>query len=222
MKRVFGRVEAFFDIAYLTAGTVMGMMLLLSKNQMASMISVEIRHLAGVMALVLVFGDAFHLLPRLRVILGGDEERLRAALGRGKQITSITMTVFYLLLWQITLAVLPLKSPEQWTAAMYILAAVRIVLCLAPQNKWLDRHPPLCWGIFRNVPFFMMGLVVVMCFFILKSKVGALQFMWAAVFLSFMFYLPVVLWSNKYPKTGMLMLPKTCCYLWMLSMCLAL
>lgn len=43
-----------------------------------------------------------------------------------------------------------------------------------------------------------------------------------AVLLSFGFYLPVVLWSNRQPKVGMLMLPKTCCYLWLLVMCLSL
>ncbi|HPF18680.1 MAG TPA: hypothetical protein PLY08_03755 [Bacillota bacterium] len=46
--------------------------------------------------------------------------------------------------------------------------------------------------------------------------------MWLAILLSFAFYLPVVLWSNRYPKIGMLMLPKTCTYLWMLVMLLAL
>ena len=46
--------------------------------------------------------------------------------------------------------------------------------------------------------------------------------MWLAILLSFAFYLPVVLWSNQNPKVGILMLPKTCAYLWMLAMCLSL
>jgi hypothetical protein len=46
----------------------------------------------------------------------------------------------------------------------------------------------------------------------------AVRFMWLAVLLSFAFYLPVVLWSRKVPKLGMLMLPKTCAYVWIVLM----
>lgn len=97
MKRVFGKVEAVFDLFYLAAGLAIGLWLLRSAGESMA------RLLAGIMALVLAGGDAFHLIPRVRVILSGREEALRGALGRGKQITSITMTVFYLLLWQIGL-----------------------------------------------------------------------------------------------------------------------
>lgn len=33
-----------------------------------------------------------------------------------------------------------------------------------------------------------------------------------------MFYLPVVLWAQTYALVGMLMLPKTCMYIWMIVM----
>ena len=39
------------------------------------------------------------------------------------------------------------------TAAVYALAAVRVVLCMMPQNQWLTNHTPLAWGILRNIPF---------------------------------------------------------------------
>ena len=32
--------------------------------------------------------------------------------------------------------------------------------------------------------------------------------------LSFAFYIPVVLWSDAYPLVGILMIPKTCAYVW--------
>ncbi len=36
--------------------------------------------------------------------------------------------------------------------------------------------------------------------------------------LSFIFYIPVVLWADAYPAVGMLMIPKTCAYVWMVMM----
>ena len=42
--------------------------------------------------------------------------------------------------------------------------------------------------------------------------------MWLAILLSFLFYFPVVLWADVLPIIGMMMLPKTCMYIWMLCM----
>ena len=39
------------------------------------------------------------------------------------------------------------------------------------------------------------------------------------VYLSFAFYLPVVLLSGMYPLVGMLMIPKTLAYVWVVWMC---
>ena len=184
--------------------------------------SSEERMLSGIMALVLVIGDSFHLIPRIRLIRTGKEQELRKKLGRGKQITSITMTVFYLILWHIGLIVFSPSNIKFVTYAVYVLAIIRIVICLLPQNKWEERYPPLTWGIWRNIPFFLQGIVVSGLFFIYRNLNLSLNLMWLAIILSFAFYLPVVIWSNKNPKIGMLMLPKTCTYLWMLFMCMSL
>lgn len=216
MKRVFGMVEVVFDAVYLTTAFIIGITLIFTGTGNTARLT------AGVMALVLAGGDAFHLVPRMKVIVSKNEESLRKALGRGKQITSITMTVFYLLLWQVGLLAFEIKAEGFWHYAVYILAAVRILLCLLPQNKWLERYPPVRWGIWRNIPFFLLGAVVAVLFFLHRHDVHGLGLMWLAIALSFAFYLPVVLWSNKNPKIGMLMLPKTCAYIWMLVMCLSL
>ena len=52
----------------------------------------------GIMSLVLVFGDAFHLVPRVLEAIdkAGD---YHAAKGIGTLITSVTMTVFYLIMY---------------------------------------------------------------------------------------------------------------------------
>lgn len=216
MKRVFGIVEAVFDTLYLIVTLILCFVLLLTSSTNTA------RMLSGLMAMILVGGDAFHLFPRIMVILTHKEARYRLALGRGKQITSITMTIFYLFLWQIGLLTFSLNISSFWSYLVYILAILRILLCLLPQNKWLDRYPPVNWGIYRNIPFFLLGVAVAVLFFLQKNIVPGLYWMWLAIILSFAFYLPVVLWSNKNPKIGMLMLPKTCVYVWMLIMCLSL
>ncbi|WP_066714189.1 hypothetical protein [Clostridium sp. Marseille-P299] len=216
MKRVFGIFEAVFDALYLIAALILGFILISSK------LDNDARILAGIMAIVLACGDAFHLLPRILLIITHKEERLRRSLGIGKQITSITMTVFYLFMWQIGLMIFSPNVGNLWTYLVYFLAAVRILLCLLPQNRWQDRYPPVSWGIWRNIPFFLQGAVVALLFFLQRNITQGFGFMWLAIVLSFGFYLPVVLWSNRNPKIGMLMLPKTCCYLWMLAMCLSL
>ncbi len=239
MRRVFGLFEAVFDISYLTTASALGVILLLGGADNST------RTLAGGMALVLVLGDSFHLAPRIAVIISRDEKKHRASLGRGKQIASITMSCFYLILWQIGVIVFSpdngqisicggllsgvwggiVFSPDKvrlWSYLIYFLTALRILLCLLPQNKWTERYPPVAWGIARNIPFFMAGIIVAGLFFVGRGALPGLGLMWLAVLLSFAFYLPVVLWSNKNPKLGMLMLPKTAAYVWMLVMSLSL
>lgn len=216
MKRVFGTIEVIFDLTYLSLAFSIGVFLLFSSLNNFT------RLLAGLMALVLSIGDSLHLIPRILVIKNHHEELYRGLLGHGKQITSITMTIFYLFLWHIGLSIYSLETYELWSYLLYLLASIRIILCLFPQNRWTDRYPPLPWSIFRNIPFFAIGIIVGIVFFINSNTIPYFNYAWLAISLSFMFYLPVVLWSNKNPKIGMLMLPKTICYLWILIMCLSI
>ncbi|HMM06735.1 MAG TPA: hypothetical protein PKD52_08735 [Clostridiales bacterium] len=216
MKRAFKTTEAVFDLCYLTVAAMIGFTLLFSAAGNFS------RMLAGVMVLILVGGDAFHLVPRIIMIRTGKEDLLRRVLGRGKQLTSITMTVFYLFLWQIGVLLFSPENIALWSYTVYILAAIRIFLCLLPQNKWAEWHPPVIWGIWRNIPFFLLGTVVAGLYFLQSSAMPGLALMWLAIALSFAFYLPVVLWVQKNPKIGMFMIPKSGIYLWMLLMCLSI
>ena len=44
------------------------------------------------------------------------------------------------------------------------------------------------------------------------------RFIWFAILMSFVFYIPVVIWADVSPMVGMLMLPKTCMYMWIVVM----
>lgn len=216
IKRVFGLFEAIFDVIYLSIAFLVGVALLFTGTPS------HLRLLASIMSFILVLGDSFHLLPRIGAVFTKREEELSVALGRGKQITSITMTIFYLFMWKIGRLKSSPDTLVMWTYIVYILAIIRILICLLPQNKWKERYAPISWGIIRNIPFFMLGGIVATLFYRNRLEMSGLSFMWLAISLSFTFYLPVVLWSNRNPKIGMLMLPKTCAYIWMLVMCLSL
>lgn len=202
--------EAIFDGAYLCIGAVIGIYLLMTGGS-------GWKQLYGIMALVLVGGDAFHLVPRVRAGLSNDRGRFTAQLGVGKLVTSITMTIFYVLLWHIGLLLFPGAQGASWTWLVYGLAAVRIALCLFPQNRWKTDDGPQSWNIIRNVPFLLLGILVLLLF-LLNAPASPFGGMWIAILLSYAFYIPVVLGSRKHPMLGMLMLPKTCMYLWILLM----
>lgn len=98
--------------------------------------------------------------------------------------------------------------------AFYALAVCRITLCMFPQNDWFSVDAPLSWGIYRNIPFAILGAVIVVLFFseAKKSDDKPFRFAWLAVLLSFLFYIPVVLWADGIPAIGLLMIPKMICY----------
>lgn len=102
------------------------------------------------------------------------------------------------------------------TAVVYLLAGLRILLCLMPQNQWFSASAPLSWGIYRNIPFALLGILIIVLFFrsAKAQRDSAFRWMWLTIVLSFAFYIPVVLWADIYPMIGMLMIPKTCAYVW--------
>ena len=53
------------------------------------------------MAVVLGAGDSFHLIPRALALCTTGLENYTVPLGLGKWITSVTMTIFYVLLYYV-------------------------------------------------------------------------------------------------------------------------
>ena len=205
--------ETIFDIFYLCFALIAGLtMLIKGKNPLVKK--------AGLMAALLGAGDSFHLVPRSYALWTTGLEANAAALGFGKFITSITMTIFYLILYYIWRDRYQIKDLKNLTAAMWVLSVLRIVLCLLPQNQWLAYRQPLLFGVLRNIPFAIMGIIIIVIFAqeAKKSNDSVFRFMPLAVALSFGFYLPVVLFSGIAPAVGVLMIPKTMAYVWIVLM----
>lgn len=206
--------ETVFDLLYLTGVISAGAVMLRrsGKNSLAWKF--------GLMAVVLGAGDAFHLVPRMIALWTNGLEANAVPLGIGKLITSVTMTGFYLILYDIWRVRYGQENRRGLTAAVWSLAALRVALCLPPQNEWLTYNPPLLFGILRNVPFAVMGVLLIVLFAREAAKAGDRVFahMWLAVLLSFAFYIPVVLFGGAVPALGMLMVPKTLAYVWIVVM----
>jgi hypothetical protein len=170
----------------------------------------------GYMSLILGLGDAFHLVPRVYALFTTGLEANAAVLGVGKLITSVTMTIFYVILFEIWKLRFNIKDGQALNIAIYLLAFIRIALCFFPQNDWFNYYAPVSWGIYRNIPFTIMGIIII---YIAYSKARLkndkdYKFMALAILLSFAFYTPVVLWATTYRLIGTLMIPKTLAYVW--------
>ena len=203
-------VETLFDTVYLVSVITIGLTMIRQSGQRGQY------RLFGLMAVVLGAGDAFHLVPRALALCTTGLDSFTAALGAGKLITSVTMTIFYILLYHVWRSRYHIQGKGGVTAAVYLLSVLRIVLCLFPQNRWLSAQAPLSWGIYRNIPFALLGLLIVVLFYQSAKEQGdtAFRHMWLTIVLSFGFYIPVVLWADSIPLIGMLMIPKTCAYVW--------
>lgn len=203
-------METLFDAVYLITVITLGIIMIRKNGGRKQYL------LFGIMAVTLGAGDAFHLIPRAVALCTSGLESYTSALGIGKLITSITMTVFYILLYYVWRLRYKVKGQNGLTIAVYLLSAVRVLLCLFPQNQWTSASAPLSWGIYRNIPFALLGLLIIVLFF-QKAKEHhdrAFRFMWLTIVLSFAFYIPVVLFADSIPLIGMLMIPKTCAYVW--------
>ena len=203
-------VETLFDTVYLISVITIGILMIRKSkgNRQFTMF--------GIMAVLLGSGDAFHLVPRALSLCTTGLDDFTVQLGLGKWITSVTMTIFYVVLYHIWRERYQIKGHNAVTAAVYSLAGLRIILCMMPQNNWLSASAPLSWGIYRNIPFALMGILIIVLFYkgAKENNDKSFRFMWLTIVLSFAFYIPVVLWADVIPMIGMLMIPKTCAYVW--------
>ena len=205
--------ETIFDVLYLGFAITAGLIMLIKGNQ-------PLVKKFGLMAVLLGAGDSFHLVPRSYALWTAGLEANAAALGIGKLITSVTMTIFYLILFYIWRERYKIKDGKKLTATMWTLAVLRVALCMLPQNQWLVYHQPLLYGVFRNIPFAIIGVIIIVIFAreAKKAEDAIFRSIPLAVALSFGFYLPVVLFSGIVPIVGVLMIPKTMAYVWIIFM----
>ena len=163
-------------------------------------------------------------MPRIIRAVRGNSDKIKRQLGIGLQVSSVTMTVFYIILMYIWKFTFPdIKIPAAIEVIIWISAVVRIVICMFPQNNWCTDEGNMKLSIIRNTVFAVTGIGVIILYAISGNANGYhMTRMVVAIIISFGCYLPVTLLSKKKPKVGLLMIPKTCAYMWIIVMGLQL
>ncbi|MDD7256608.1 hypothetical protein [Bullifex porci] len=205
MQAIF---ETLFDVVYLITVVTLGFIMIKRSEGNKQYL------LFGIMAVTLGFGDAFHLVPRAVALYTTGLDNYIAPLGIGKLITSITMTIFYVLMYYAYRERYRVSGKSSLTIGVWALAIARIILCLFPQNGWTSADAPLAWGIYRNIPFTILGIIIVVLYYRASRNDKAFRWMYLSIIISFACYIPVVLFADSIPIIGMLMIPKTCAYVW--------
>jgi hypothetical protein len=163
---------------------------------------------------LLALGDTGHVGFRVIAHLAGGLEQNSLLVGLGALSTAITITFLYVLLleaWRLTFN----KERDKFYYFLFITAIIRLLVFIPPPNKWGSVVPPFGWSLARNIPLVILGLSI--AFLLLKDGKAnkepvAIQLS-ICIFISYGFYIPVILFVQIYPLIGMLMIPKTIAYM---------
>lgn len=205
--------ESVFSIGYLLFDLIAGILFLRNGAD-------HLFLLYGIMTLLLGFGDAFHLVPRVIKNIKGESPKVLWWMNLGLAVTSITMTVFYVILFYIWKALNSgMAVPGIVAVLIWGTAIIRIIVCLLPQNEWFKAGNKKI-SLYRNVIFAVLGAVEVILFLLSGGSYGIT--MAVCIFFSFLFYMPVTLFAKENPKIGMLMIPKTIMYIIMICLGLSM
>ena len=135
-------------------------------------------------------------------------------IGFGALCTAITVTGFYALLL-VAHQRLEVRRWGPFEQALLGVLLLRLVLLTFPQNAWGQVVPPQPWSMLRNLPLLVLTLGVGGLYL---RGAGRVEQRWqrmigALLLASVLCYLPVVLWIQKIPLLGLLMIPKSLAYL---------
>lgn len=201
--------ESIFDIIYLFSVISISILIIrkgISKKQKATIIF-------GLMGFLLGFGDSFHLIPRIIGHLTTGLGDYQQALGIGKLLTGITMTIFYYLIYLFFSMKTGFKSKKIFVTLL-ILIATRFLLLALPGNDWVNNGNDLFYGIIRNIPFALIGIIITILFLKIgkKQEYSMFRQMGYWIIISFICYIIVIVGSGFIPVLGAFMMPKTIAY----------
>ena len=123
------------------------------------------------------------------------------------------MTSFYILMFYIYKNKYKAENTKKIECIIWILAIIRIILSMLSQNNWITNDGSLMMGRLRNIPFTIMGLIIIVIYYKKRAEYKEFKYLWLNVLLSFVFYLIVVLGTEVVSALGAFMIPKTVCYI---------
>jgi hypothetical protein len=211
--------ELIFDAAYLAALWILAAALAARVRRCGPVA----RWCGGPLAVafgLLALGDTSHVGLRLVALARGDPGlALRLGpvdlplIGFGALATAITVTGFDLLLLRAQRR-LSGRDWGQLPRALVALALLRLVLLALPQNDWGAVIPPQPWATLRNLPLLLLTLGVGWLYAREPGPgQGWQRGIGALLLASALCHLPVMLWIQRQPLLGLLMIPKSLAYL---------
>lgn len=132
--------ETLFDIVYLVTVITLGIRMIRGSKGNRQF------QLFGWMAVVLGAGDSFHLVPRALALCTTGFDAYAVQLGLGKWITSITTTIFYVLLYYVWRERYQVKNHVGTTVAIFALAVMRVAAVHAAAKPVAHQPDPACMG----------------------------------------------------------------------------
>jgi hypothetical protein len=206
-------VEMIFNVSYLVVIWSMVVLMTLRKAQ----VSPQNQKVANRMRwafLLLALGDTGHVGFRVVAYAAGGLEANPVLVGAGALSTAYTVTFFYMLMvdaWRLRF-----KKPLGWFGWLLLAAGVaRLIVMAVPQNQWWQVTPPYQMSLFRNSFLVLQGLGIMVLILRDAAREQDGPFRWVGIMIaiSYLFYVPVILFVSRVPMLGMLMIPKTCAYL---------
>ena len=201
--------EFSFDVFYLIFVTLNGIFLF--RNAKRS----EIR-MMGSATLFLIIGEAFYLIPKILDFLFTYD--FTFLLGFGKMITSFTVTFFFIFLYWIYFILYHEKEDKRLRYLFFLFVIGRFIFLILPMNHWFTNESSRWIVILRNVPFVMMGLLLILLYFKHRKRIKIFSNIWLCLLLSFLFPIPAILFAKEYPIMGSFMILKMICYIFMVNL----
>ena len=215
-------IEILFDLVYLT---IIWIVVLLMFNRRKNIHSENqtISKLFQWTFFLLALGDTGHVGFRVLAYIRGGLAENPLLLGVGKLATAITVSIFYMLLVEIWRSRFHKSRGVLWWGLMG-LGFFRLFILLPSGNQWFSSNAPHAWSLIRNLPLFLLGIGIAITMLVdaIKTKDKLFQWISIMIFVSYLFYTPVILFVNQIPMLGMLMMPKTVAYVVMAFLALKL
>ena len=205
-------VEIIFDVLYLmTVWVLVAFMLKKRENLLEE--NKKIGSLFIWAFFLLALGDTGHVGFRVLAYATGGLEANPALVGIGALATAVTVTFFYMLVAEIWRIRFNRKRDGIWWGLIAV-GMIRLLIMIPAQNQWTSIVPPFNWSLARNIPLMIQGIGIAIL--LLKDAIQhndkMVKWISAMIFVSYLCYTPVILFVQKVPMLGMLMMPKTLAY----------
>ena len=204
--------EISFDVLYLF--TIWVIVILMARKQVhLTDRSSKVGKLFLASFFLLALGDTGHVGFRVLAYSLGGLANNPALVGLGALATAITVTFFYMLVAEIWRLRFSHRRGILWWVLM-LFGVLRLAIMIPSGNMWSSVVPPYGWSLARNIPLMVQGIGVAILLLVdgIRHSDGFSKKVSIMIFLSYACYTPVILFIQRVPMLGMLMIPKTVAY----------